>query len=169
MNSGSEWRSTPLPQMGLSQGRVAQGTQPTYTQLPGTGNRRPRPNLQDHQPLHQPQPQQASQASQDTPPVCQANLHLLQQQQQPSLQVTQQALQVAQQVLQQQVPAPLQAPNNQAAELDAQGHPQLPQQPQHPNQQVHQQVPPRAQRLGARPRTYRGYGPRPAKDRTAQE
>ena len=40
MNARSEWRSTPFPQLGFSQGRVAPGAQPTYSQQPGT---RPRP------------------------------------------------------------------------------------------------------------------------------
>ena len=34
MNSRSEWRSTPLPQLGVTQGRVQQGTAPTYHQGP---------------------------------------------------------------------------------------------------------------------------------------
>ena len=30
MNSRAEWRSTPLPQVGFSQGRVAPGSMPTF-------------------------------------------------------------------------------------------------------------------------------------------
>ena len=76
MNKRSEWRSTPLPQVGFTQGRVAPGSRPTFTQqglpqelpdrpairrpvleaTPGPGLGPDAPQLQDN-PLQVPQQQ----------------------------------------------------------------------------------------------------------------
>ena len=63
MNNRSEWRSTPLPQLGISQGRVAPRALPTYSQLPGAVPRPRDPHT------HRARPSQDPEVALDVPEV----------------------------------------------------------------------------------------------------
>ena len=163
MNSRSEWRSTPLPQLGLSQGRVAKGAQPTYTQLPGSRPRRPRDNQAHHlQAMAQQSPQHPQQHVRQATlgEVCQApQAPQIAQEPQEDVQHVHRVPQGAQQRPQQAQDVPQQS-SQQAQDVPQQAR-QVPLQvlggPEAPHRGPQEGQQANFSHLGARPKTHRGY------------